>query len=237
MPSPEPVAIVTHWDGTAGPEIILSLANQGFRVVAPTTEENLLMIGAPETVMSIELDPGHEASVKEKFAGVVSLFGRIDVLVNNPMVWNDAALAEITETMWAEVITQNTKATFYCARAAAAVMQARGGGRIINITSTAGLSGAHTQFAVSCAGILSLTRSLAIELAPSVRVNCIATGLMDEPWIDEAGADFRQSLESKIPLSRLCRGADVAEFVGFLASSGDYFTAQTFTLDGGEFRR
>ena len=68
-------------------------------------------------------------------------------------------------------------------------------------------------------------------------MNCVATGLLDEPWIDEAGEDFRKSLESKVPLARLCQPADVAEFVTYLASGGDFFTGQTFVLDGGELRR
>src|SRR5581483_10794968 len=106
---------------------------------------------------------------------------------------------------------------------------------IINVTSTAGMTGAHTPFAVSCASIMSLTRSLAIELAPKVRVNAVATGILDEPWIDEAG--LRKSLESKIPLSRLCRTKDVAEFVTFLAVGAEFCTGQTFVVDGGEVRR
>lgn len=237
MPVGSPVAVVTHWDGTAGPHIVMALAEQGFQVVANTNEENLLMLGAEKNVLAVDFDPAHEASVREKLGGVVSLFGRLDVLINNPNVWNDAALPEITEAMWAEVLTQNLKSTFYCCRTASAAMTAAQAGCIVNVTSTAGLSGAHTQYAVSCAGVMSLTRSLAIELAPHVRVNCVAAGLLDEPWIDEAGPDFRQSLESKIPLARLCRAQDVAEFVTYLASGGGYFTGQIFSLDGGELRR
>jgi len=236
MPPTKGVALVTHLTGTAGPEIVLALELQGFQVVANGKEEDLLMIGAGESVMAVEFDPSIEASVRDRVAGLVDIFGGIDVLVNNPNAWADAALDEITEAMWAEVIQKNVKSTFYCSRAVAKAMEARERGRIINVTSSAGLTGAHTPFAVSCAGMMSLTRSMAIELAPKVRVNCIATGLLDEPWIDEAGTDFRQSLESKVPLGRLCHPADVADLVGYLAVGGDFFTGQTFILDGGETR-
>lgn len=232
-----PVAIVTQWDVTGGPEIVLALAEQGFQVVANTNEEQLLMAGAGENVMAVQFDAEHEASVLQKFGGIVQALGRVDVLVNNPAAWNDAPLAEITEAMWAEVLSQNLKSTFYCSRAVAPLMVAAGAGRIINVTSTAGLTGAHTPFAVSCAGIISLTRSMATELSPQVRVNCIATGLMDEPWIEEAGPEFRQSLVSKIPLGRLCRPVDLAEMVVFLCTGADYLTSQIITLDGGEVRR
>lgn len=231
------MALVTAWEGTAGPEIVLALERQGFQVVANATEEDLVTAGAGQDVMAIEFDPSIEGSVRERIGGLTAVFGGIDVVVNNPNAWADAALDEITEAMWAELIQKNLKSTFYCSRAAVAAMASRGGGRIINLTSTAGFTGAHTPFAVSCAGVMSLTRSMAIELAPQIRVNCVAIGLLDEPWIDEAGADFRQSLESKVPLARLCRPADVAEFVGYLAGGGDFFTGQTFVLDGGETRR
>jgi 3-oxoacyl-[acyl-carrier protein] reductase len=234
---PSAVALVTSWLGTAGPEIVVALERAGFQVLANTTEEDLLMAGAGQNVMAVEFDPSIEGSVRERLGAVVSIFGGIDVLVNNPLAWADAALDEITEAMWAEVIAKNVKSTFYCSRIVANMMQARGGGRIINVTSSAGLTGAHTPFAVSCAGVMSLTRSMAIELAPAIRVNCVATGLLDEPWIDDAGEEFRRSLESKVPLNRLCQPADVAEFVAYLANGGDFFTGQTFVLDGGEIRR
>lgn len=196
-----------------------------------------MAIGAGRGVTSLQFDPSIEGRVRDCMARIAEAFGGLHVLVNNPLAWADAALDEITEAMWAEVISQNMKATFYCSRAAAPMMVAGGGGRIINITSSAGLSGAHTPFAVSCAGVLSLTRSMAVELAPAVRVNAIAAGLLDEPWIDDAGADFRRSLESKIPLNRLCQPADVADLVAYLATGGDFLTGQTLVLDGGELRR
>lgn len=231
------VALVTHFDGTAGPECVLALEQAGFQVIANASEQDLLDIGAGRTVASLEFDPSIEGTVRERMARISQELGGIDVLVCNPSAWADAALDEITEAMWAEVISKNVKSTFYCARAAAPLMVARGGGRIICVTSTAGLSGAHTPFAVSCAGVLSLTRSMAVELAPAIRVNSIACGLLDEPWIEEAGPEFRRSLESKIPLSRLCQPADVAELVTFLATGADFMTGQTLVLDGGELRR
>jgi len=233
----KPVAIVTHWEGIAGLETVLYLAEKGFQVVANATEDQLLMAGAGAEVLSCEFDPTTETAVHEKFDVVLNMFGQIDVLVNNPLEWTDAALEEITETMWADVMNKNMKSTFYCSRAVAKPMLTAQRGRIINLTSTAGITGAHTPFAASCAAVMSLTRSLAIELAPHVQVNCIATGILDEPWVNEAGPEFRKALEEKVPLRRLCRASDVAALVHYLASDSSFFTAQTFSLDGGETSR
>ncbi len=233
----EKVAVVTELMGTAGIELVLALEQSGFRVIANATEAELLEIGAGENVMAVSFDTAMESNVRERFGALNDLFGGIDVVVNNALAWADAPVDEITEAIWAEVIQKNLKATFYASRAAIPGLLARGGGRIINITSSAGLTGAHTAYAAACAGIMSLTRSLAVELAPAIHVNCIATGLMDEPWIEEAGPDFRASLVSKVPLKRLCTAADVAEFVCFLAQGGDFFTGQVFVLDGGEVCR
>jgi 3-oxoacyl-[acyl-carrier protein] reductase len=230
MSQDSPVAIVTHLDGLAGSAIVLALAHNGFEVFVPATEEELLMLGAGPNVHGVKFDPTMERTIVTSFEQITRSQQRLDVLVNNPNAWSDAALAEITETMWADVILQNFKAPFYCSRAAASALSASGEGRIINVTSTAGLSGAHTPYAAACAALISLTRSLALELSPDVRVNAVATGLLDEPWIDDAGPDFRKSIESKVPLARLCRPRDIAEVVTFLASGGDFLTGQILEL-------
>ena len=237
MPTDKPVAVVSHWSGLAGPQIVQGLEQAGFYVVVSAPEQELLMAGLGQSVLAVDFDPAFEPSVKKKMAEVFEDFGRVDVLVNNPLAWQDAALNDITESMWADTFTNNFKATFYMSRALAPAMVAQGAGRIINVSSSAGLSGAFTPYAAACAAVMSLTRSLSIEMAPHVRVNCIATGLLDEPWIDEAGPKLRASLEGKVPLNRLLQPVDVAEFVAFLATGGDFFTGQTFILDGGEIRR
>lgn len=237
MTNGHPVALVTDWRGTAGPAICFALAQAGFALLINGPEDEILELQAVDTlarILAMPFDVADEKAVESTFATALEFMGRLDVLVNNIFVWNDAALSEISEEMWDEVLKVGLKGTFYCSRAAARVMQAQEYGKIIHVTSTSALTGAHTQYAASCAAIHSLTRSMARELAPFVRVNSLATGLMDEPWVDEGGPELREMLTKDIPLKRLCRGEDVAEAVAYLAAGADFMTGQMLVLDGGE---
>lgn len=237
MTNGHPVAMVTDWRGTAGPAICFALAQAGFALLINGPEDEIIELQSVDTmarILAMPFDVADEKAVESIFGTALEFMGRLDVLVNNIFVWNDAALTEITEEMWDEVLKVGLKGTFYCSRAAARVMQAQEHGKIIHVTSTSAMTGAHTQYAASCAAIHSLTRSLARELAPHVRVNSIATGLMDEPWVDEGGPELREMLTKDIPLKRLCRGDDVAEAVTYLAAGADFMTGQMLVIDGGE---
>lgn len=237
MSTGHPVAMITDWRGTAGPAIAFALAQAGFALLINGPEDEIFQLQSVDTmarILAMPFDVSDEKAVVATFATGLEIMGRLDVLVNNIFVWNDASLGEITEEMWDEVLKTGLKGTFYCSRAAARVMQAQEFGKIIHVTSTSALTGAHTQFAASCAAIHSLTRSLARELAPHVRVNTLATGLMDEPWVDEGGPELREVLTRDILLKRLCRGEDVAEAVSYLAAGADFMTGQIMVLDGGE---
>lgn len=237
MTNGHPVAMVTDWRGTAGPAICFALAQAGFALLINGPEDEIIELQSVDTmarILALPFDVADEKAVEANFGTALEFMGRLDVLVNNIFVWNDAALGDISEEMWDEVLKVGLKGTFYCSRAAARVMQAQEFGKIIHVTSTSAMTGAHTQFAASCAAIHSLTRSLARELAPHVRVNSIATGLMDEPWVDEGGPELREMLTKDIPLKRLCRGEDVAEAVSYLAAGADFMTGQMLVIDGGE---
>ncbi|MEW6280092.1 MAG: SDR family oxidoreductase [Candidatus Eremiobacterota bacterium] len=235
-----PVAVVSDWRGTAGAAICLALARSGFSLIINGPEDEIFQLQAIEEagkILAIPFDVTDEASLRETLTPGLDLLGRVDVLVNNLFAWNDASWDQITEEMWGEVLTHNLKGSFYCARAVLPYMLAQRYGKIINVTSSSAVSGAHLQFAASCAALHSLTRSLARELAPAVRVNTVATGLMDEPWIDEGGPELREVLTRDIPLKRLCRSDDVAEMVAVLATGCDFMTGQMIVIDGGETMR
>ena len=240
MTNGHPVALVTDWRGTAGPAICFALAQAGFSLLINGPEDEIFQLQSVDTmakILAMPFDVADEKAVVETFGVGLELMGGLDVLVNNIFVWNDAPLAEITDEMWDEVIKSGLKGTFYCSRAAARVMQAQEYGKIIHVTSTSAITGAHTQFAAACAAVHSLTRSLARELAPHVRVNTVAAGLLDEPWVDEGGPELREVLTRDIPLKRLCKTEDVAEAVSYLAAGGDFLTGQMLVLDGGETMR
>lgn len=230
------VALVTDWNGTAGPAICNALIQSGFSVFINGPQDILFHLQQPSDVMGKILanpfDTANEQEVQETFLNCVNMLGAIDVLVNNNYFWNDAALEEISENMWDEVIDRGLKSTFYCCRAASRVMKAQGFGKIINVVSTSAFNGDFTQFAASCSAIHSLTKSFAKSLAPEVRVNSVAPGLVDEPWIDEAG--LRDTFTKDVPLKRLCTNDDIAEAVNYLACGADFMTGQMLVLDGGE---
>lgn len=235
-----PVALISDWKGLAGPAIALALARCDFSLMINGPEDEIFSLQTGEfhgKILALPFDYSSEQAVEQVFSAGIDIFGRVDILVNNIYHWNDAALGEITDQMWNDVLNNNLRASFYVCRAAARLMQALEYGKIINVTSTSSFSGVHTQFAASCAALHSLTRSLARELAPLVRVNSIACGLVEEPWVDEGGPELRAALTRSIPLGRLCRTEDVAEAVAYLATGADFMTGQMLVIDGGETMR
>jgi 3-oxoacyl-[acyl-carrier protein] reductase len=232
-----PVALVSDWNGLAGQAIALNLARAGFSLLVNGPQEEVFALQSQDIegkVLAIPFDSTQEASVQEVILAGLEYFGRLDVVVNNFYVWNDASLHEISETMWGELLQGNLKSAFHVCRAAALVMGEQQFGKIINVTTTSCISGHHLPFAASSAALHSMTRSLARELAPAVRVNTIACGMLDEPWIDEGGPELRESLQKGIPLARLCRTTDISEAVLYLAQGADFMTGQMLVIDGGE---
>jgi 3-oxoacyl-[acyl-carrier protein] reductase len=176
-------------------------------------------------------------------------FGRIDILVNNAGIYRSVPPLEITEAHWDTVLGVNSKAVLFCAQAVLPTMLAARRGVIVNIASMAGKvpSPSGLVYAVSKAAVISLTRSLAAAYAgDGVRVNCVCPGFVDtDMWaqIDrEVGVgrlgkqpgEFWRERVSTIPLGRGAQPADVANVVGFLASSkGNYMTGQAINVTGG----
>lgn len=232
-----PVAVITDWRGLAGPAICMQLARAGFSLFINGPEEEIFELQSQDVdgkILALPFDANDEDSVQQVFLAGLEVFGRLDVLVNNYYAWNDAPLSDITSAMWDEVWQVNVRNTFSSCRSAAPIMQAQEFGKIINVTTTSCFTGNHLQFAASSSAVHSMTRTLARDLAPFVRVNTIAAGMLDEPWIDEGGGDLREMLTKSIPLKRLCRTTDVADAVTYLATGADFMTGQLIVLDGGE---
>jgi 3-oxoacyl-[acyl-carrier protein] reductase len=182
-----------------------------------------------------------DAAVRAMVADTVSRFGRLDVLVNNAgttRIIAPADLDAVTDEVWDEIVSVNLKGTFHCSRAAApALRQARGA--IVNVASIAGLraSGSSIPYGVSKAAVLQLTRNLALALAPEVRVNAVAPGLVATRWFrqvvgEEAAANQEQRLASTTPLEQVATAEHVAQAVmGFLGA--DQVSGETLVVDGG----
>ncbi len=182
---------------------------------------------------------GHTARDAERIvARTVRTFGRLDVLVNNagvsdPAAWT-ADLDRITDAMWNRVLETDLAGTFRCCRAAARAM---GRGKIVNVTSIPALTGEKEGlvYSVAKAGVLGLTKSLAMLLAPRIQVNCMALGSIETGWVEWLTPKAKKGYLSAIPLGRFGRPEEVAELALFLAGN-DYVTGQTYVLDGGETR-
>ena len=169
---------------------------------------------------------------------VAKKLGRLDILVNNagrsePGAWTDD-LDAVSDEMWDRVLDTDLRGTFRCCRAAAKLMKK---GKIINVTSIPALTGEREGivYSIAKAGVLGMTKSLALLLAPRIQVNCMAFGSIQTGWVDWLTPAQRESYAAAIPVGRFGRPEEAGELALFLAGN-DWVTGQTYVLDGGEAR-
>jgi NAD(P)-dependent dehydrogenase (short-subunit alcohol dehydrogenase family) len=161
-------------------------------------------------------------------ASAIGDLGGVDVLVNNTGVFRKIALPDVTEEALDEAFDVNVKAAIMASRVAASHMRRRGGGSIVNVASLGGLRAwkSYLPYCASKAALVMATRSLAMALAPEIRVNAVAPGILDPPGAEEA-------LLGRIPLGRFGRYGEVVEAVLFLTVGGAYTTGDVLSVDGG----
>jgi meso-butanediol dehydrogenase/(S,S)-butanediol dehydrogenase/diacetyl reductase len=180
-------------------------------------------------------DPG---SVTGAFDRLDAQMGGLDILINNAGISIRQPFMDITPGQWQTVLAVNLNGIFYVAQQAARRMLAGAGGVIINMGSSNGLMGYHyyADYNASKAGVIELTRSMALELAPTIRVNAVCPGFIMTPMqAAEYTPEMRRTFEDKVPLRRLGSPQDVAALFAFLASDdATFITGQYFVIDGGE---
>jgi NAD(P)-dependent dehydrogenase (short-subunit alcohol dehydrogenase family) len=238
------VAIVTGASGGIGRTICQVLASEGTHVVAHYLKDQTgvemvaaVVKGLGGQIEMVRADVGTVVEARALVDRAVERFGRLDILVNNAGTYPRSWALDMTEEEWDRVLDTNLKGTFFCSQAAARIMRQTGGGRIVNISSIAmrgALQGAH--YSASKAGIVGLTRTLALEWAPTVLVNCVAPGIVDTPQ-PRMGMSEEQIAERvrRLPLPRIGRPEDVAQAVLFLVSdSSSWITGQTLHVNGGD---
>lgn len=248
------IALITGGGRGIGRAIALAFAREGARVAlaartAQQVEETAAEIGGEEISLPVVCDVSDVASVQLMIARVAVKFGRgPDILVNNAGIAESAPLAKTDDDLWQRHLATNLSGTFYCTRAAVPAMVERGWGRVINVASIAGKTGAPyiAAYAASKHGVLGLTRSVALEVAAKgVTVNAICPGYVDtdmttrgiENVTAKTGRSAEQALEAikkMSPQNRLITVEEVAELALLLAShEGRGINGQAINVDGG----
>ena len=187
---------------------------------------------------AILADVSDDMSVMRAFDELDALFGVLDVLINNAGISIRSPFMDITAEQWSTVIGVNLNGVFYVAQQAARRMLAGNGGVILNMGSTNGLTGYHyyADYNATKAGVIELSRSMALELGPTIRVNAVCPGFIMTPMqAAEYTPEMRRAFEVKVPLQKLGTPEDVAALFAFLASDeAAFITGQYFVIDGGE---
>ena len=186
----------------------------------------------------IHADVSDPDNVARGFEELDGLLGGLDVLINNAGISIRRRFMDISPQEWRQVMAVNLDGVFFVAQQAARRMLAGDGGVILNMGSTNGLMGYpyYADYNASKAGVIELTRSMALELAPTVRVNAVCPGFILTPMQEaEYTLEMRRAFEAKVPLGKLGRPEDVAALFTFLASDdAGFISGQYFVIDGGE---
>jgi len=182
-------------------------------------------------------DVADSQAVDRMFAQIAEGWGSLSILVNNAGVVDDQYLTFMKEEQWRRVLAVSLDGAWRCSKHAARLMVRKRWGRIVNISSVAGLSGdmMRANYSAAKAGLLGLTRACARELARhGITVNAVAPGLIETAMTADMPASRREALTSLIPLGRLGRPEEVAEVVAWLCTeAAGYVTGQTLCVDGG----
>ncbi len=186
--------------------------------------------------VAVGADVTRREEVERMVARIVAEHGRLDVLINNSGINRDAMSHKMTEEQWDQVLAVNLKGTFLCAQAALPRMRERGWGRVVNTSSIGALGNiGQANYAASKAGVIGLTRTLALEYARhGVTVNCVAPGAVMTPMLAGVPEAIREKIVARIPVGRIAEPREIAAVHAFLASEdAGFITGQVLFVDGG----
>lgn len=241
MPVPSPVALVTGSARRIGAAIARRLHAEGYDLAL-----HYLRSGAEMQALAAELESARPGSVltiqadlcdfdrlPELVARTVGRFGRLDALVNNASSFQPTPIGMATPQQWDDLFGSNARAPFFLAQAAAPHLKAAGGAivNLVDLYAERPLA-RHTLYCMAKSALVMATKSLALELAPEVRVNAIAPGAILWPE-NEAADSVQQAILARTPLARTGTPEEIAATVRWLLCGATYTTGQVINVDGG----
>jgi 3-oxoacyl-[acyl-carrier protein] reductase/pteridine reductase len=231
-------ALVTGGARRIGRAIALSLAQAGadvtitYRSSASDAEETIQqMRNLGRKAQALACDVRSETEVREVVSKTAAFHGRIDLLINNAAIYEAAPLDQMTVEQWDRMFETNTRGPFLFAREALPHLRAVSG-RIVNLGSLGGLNAwpTHGHYCASKSAVHMLTQVMAKAWAPSIAVNCVAPGWIDQ---NDKGEEMAAHYAAKTPMRRNGTAEDIAEAVLFFAAQASFVTGQILTVDGG----
>ncbi len=240
------VAVVTGSSRGVGNSVALAYGREGAKVVVNYTSSDKAAQEAVEAIkgmgsdaVAVKADVALKADAENLIRAAVDSFGRLDVLVNNAGFTRPALMVKMTEEQWDQVVDIHMKGAFLCSQAAALQMKEQKAGKIINVTSVAGIVGTVGQVNYSAAkgGVISMTKSIAREMARyNVCANVISLGIVSTDMTEKIRSDekLKEVYMNRILLKRFAEPEDITPPFVFLASDeSSYITGQLLCVDGG----
>ncbi|WP_209367231.1 SDR family NAD(P)-dependent oxidoreductase [Priestia megaterium] len=238
------VFIITGGGTGVGKATALKLADMGAKLVinysnsekeAKKVVEEIIEKGSIAFAFTANVANEHE--VNEMIHQTIAQFGRLDGLVNNASITAQIPMHDLesaTDDVWDSLYDVNVKGMFHCVKAAVPHMKKQKSGAIVNVGSVAGTTGIGSSipYAATKAAIHTMTKSLAIALAPNIRVNCISPGAVDTRWWS-GNEDKMYQLAGNLPLQRISSPEDIADAILFQLKQ-ESVTGQVFTIDNGQ---
>lgn len=238
-------AIVTGASRGVGRATALRLAEAGANVVVnylsndgEAAETIRMCAGKGGTAVTARGDVSEFLDAKRIADKTLETFGQIDLLVCNAGVWDGAPIEDMSEELWNKVLNTNLKSAWAMTKASVPAMKKSGAGAIVMVSSTSGQRGEanYSNYSASKGGMISLTKSLASELAPKIRVNAVAPGWIETAMIRPAfeDTDYEQTVIDSIPLKRIATTDDIAVSICFLLSDWSrHITGEILNINGG----
>ena len=206
-----------------------------------SVQKFLASTGHSERIVAAPGDISTVTGCRAAVDAAIETFGGLDVLVNSAGVYDEISIEDSDEAFWSATIDTNLKGTFFCCKAALAALR-ESKGNIVNIASESGLMG-NNGCAVYCAskgGVINMTRAMALEIAPDVRINCVCPGFVDTEMVRNVAAasgdanTFMKNADLHAPMKRICTPQEIASAVLYLASgAAGFVTGAALAIDGG----